>query len=101
MRTAEPASGKSLRAVRHAPLELVRELGDRHALLRERVAVAQRDGLVLGRLVVDRDRERRPDLVLAPVAPADRAAVVVLGAHALAQRGVDLARELRVPGLAQ
>ena len=74
---------------------------DRHALLLEGVAVAQRDGVVLRRLVVDRDRERRPDLVLAPVAPADRAAVVVLRRHVAPQILVDRARLLRVPGLAQ
>ena len=40
---------------------------------------------VLQGLVVDRHRPRRADLVLAAVAAADRAALVVLGLHALAQ----------------
>src|SRR5918911_1628833 len=74
----------------------LREAVDRDALLLERVAVAQRDGAVLDRLVVDRDRERRADLVLAPVAPADRTAVVVLGLDVAAHVLVDGARELRV-----
>src|SRR5215218_6382907 len=69
---------------------------DRHALLRERVAIAQRDRAVLERLVVDRDGERRADLVLAPVAPADRSAVVVLGLYLAAHVLIDLARELSV-----
>ena len=51
--------------------------------------------------MVDRDRERRADLVLAPVALADVAALVVLGAHVRAQLLVDLARLLRVAVLAQ
>ena len=49
---------------------------ERHALLRHRVAVAHRDGAVLERVEVDRDAERRADLVLAAVAAADRAGVV-------------------------
>jgi hypothetical protein len=60
--------------------------------LRERVAVPHRDRLVLERLIVDRERERRPDLILAPVAAADRAAVVVLGAVAAAELFVECAR---------
>src|SRR5919202_4397771 len=79
-----------------APLELRAELRDRDARLLERVAVAQRDGVVLERLVVDRDAPRRPDLVLAPVALADRAAGVELGRHPLPQVLVDPARELRL-----
>ena len=39
--------------------------------LLERVAVADRDGAVVQRLAVDRDAERRADLVLAAVAAAD------------------------------
>ena len=52
---------------------------DRDPLLRERVAVADRHRVVLERLLVDRERVRRADLVLAPVAAADLARVVVLG----------------------
>src|SRR3954447_21179881 len=101
MRTASPASGKSLNRRGDAALQHVRQLVDRDPLLLQRVAVAQRDRAVLDRLVIDRDRVRRADLVLAPVAPADRAAVVVLGAHPPPQRLVDLARELGVAALAQ
>src|SRR3954469_22348519 len=79
---------------RQAPAQLVREVVDRHALLAQRVAVADGDRAVLERLVVDGHAERRADLVLAPVALADRAALVVLGLHAAAQRGVHLARDL-------
>ena len=50
--------------------------------------------------MVDRHRPRRADLVLAAVAPADRAALVVLGLDAVAQRAVDLAGELGLPVLA-
>ena len=60
----------------------------------QRVAIAQRHRAVLEALVVDREAERRADLVLAAVALADRAAVVVLGLHARAQRVVHLVREL-------
>ncbi len=87
----------------HAPLDLLGEALDRQALLRERVALAQRHRPVLEALVVDGQAERRADLVLAAVALADRAAVVVLDhAHArtAAQRAVDLARELGLAVLA-
>src|SRR6478609_9052673 len=85
----------------HTLVEHVGEALDRHPLLRERVAVAQGHRAVLERLVVDRDRERRADLVLAPVALADVAAVVVLDGHPLAQLLVDRARLLGVAVLAQ
>ena len=49
------------------------------AVLGERVAVADGDRVVLVRLLVDRERERRAELVLAAVAAADLARVVVLG----------------------
>src|SRR5436190_2966754 len=84
----------------HSPLELIGQLVDRDALLPERVAVADGDRAVLQRLVVDRDRERRADLVLAPVATADRAALVVLRGHTLAHRRVHLAGDLRLAVLA-
>src|SRR5436190_2292273 len=77
--------------------ELVREANDRHADLLERVAVPQRDRVVGERLAVDRDSPRRPDLVLAAVAAADRAAPVVLGADALPERVVDGASLLGHP----
>src|SRR5438309_2999500 len=77
-----------------APLDLLGEALDREALLRERVAVAQRDRAVLERLVIDRHAEGRADLVLAAIAPADRAALVVLALHPPADLPVHLAREL-------
>ena len=61
--------------------QLVAQRRGRHAHLLERVAVAQRDGVVLHRLAVDGDAPRRADLVLAAVALADRAALVELGRH--------------------
>src|SRR4051794_4081340 len=61
-----------------ARVQLVRERGDRDPLLGQRVAVAERDGVVLERLVVDGDAVGRADLVLPAVALADRAALVVL-----------------------
>src|SRR3954454_12689775 len=77
-----------------APLQLVAQLGDRYARLLERVAVAQRDCVVLHRLMVDGHAPRGADLVLAAVALADRAALVEFGRHALAQVEVDLSRAL-------
>src|SRR5947209_2067153 len=59
-------------AVEHPALDLV----ETDPLLRHRVAVADRHRVVLERLEVDRDAVRRPDLVLPPVAPADRARIV-------------------------
>src|SRR5436309_334547 len=81
-----PGSGSELRRsprCPQAPLELVCELVDRDAVLGERVAVADRHGPVLERLVVHRHAPRRADLVVAAVAPPDRAALVVLGGHSL------------------
>ena len=76
--------------------ELVEDEGararDRDPLLRERVAVADRDRVVLERLLVDRERVRRADLVLAAVAPADLARVVVLGDDGATQLLVQRAR---------
>ena len=48
-----------------------------HAPLFERIAVADRHGAVGERLAVDRDAERRADLVLTAIAAADRALLVV------------------------
>src|SRR5918996_4418745 len=58
---------------------------ERDAFLRKAVAVADRDGAVLQRLLVDRERPRRPDLVLAPVALPDRGRGVVLDDAVLPQ----------------
>ena len=50
----------------------------RHAHLLGGVAVADRDRVVLERVEVDRDAQRRADLVLAAVALADRLGLVVV-----------------------
>ena len=50
----------------------------RHALLLHRVAVTDSDGAVVEGVEVDGDAEGRADLVLAPVAPADRLRLVVV-----------------------
>src|SRR5438552_84440 len=78
------ASARGHFQLRRAPcglepaLELVTDLADRQPDLLERVAVAQRHGVVLHRLVVDGDAPRGADLVLAAVALADRPARVEL-----------------------
>src|SRR5579863_8004559 len=51
---------------------------DREADLFGGVAVAHRHGPVLEALEVDGDAQRRPDLVLAPVAATDRLRLVVV-----------------------
>ena len=99
------SGGRELRrsstAARAAPPSSARQLVDRDALLRERVAVAHGDRAVLERLVVDRHAPRRADLVLAAVALADRAALVVLGLHDRPRSAlVDLAGELGLAVLA-
>src|SRR3954454_7430978 len=87
---------------REALVQLVGERFDRDPLLAQRVAVAQGDGVVLERLVVDGHAVGRADLVLAAVALADRPALVVLALQAGAlERRVDLARALGVALLAQ
>ena len=63
-------------AAEQARREVALDLVERHPLLRHRVALAHRHGLVVERVEVDRDAERRADLVLAAVATADRAGVV-------------------------
>src|SRR3954462_2468329 len=77
--TGGRSSGARRLQLRRAPvglqpaLELVRRLGDRDPDLLQRIAVAQRHGVVLHGLVVDGDAPWGSDLVLAPVALADRA----------------------------
>src|SRR5690349_19954935 len=61
------------------------DLVERDPLLLHRVAVAHRRRVVLERVEVDGDAVRRADLVLPPVAPADRARVVEVGVPAQAQ----------------
>src|SRR6478752_899513 len=82
---------QSLSQLRRAPRgcqpldKLVAEALDRDSGLLQGVAVAEGDGVVLHRLVVDGDAPGGADLVLAAVALADRAALVELGGKALAQ----------------
>ena len=71
------------------------QLVDRHAHLLGGVAIADRDGTVLERVEVDRDAQRRADLVLTAVALADRLRLVVVDHVAVGQRGVDLAGQRR------
>src|SRR5205814_8285761 len=70
---------------------------ERDPLLGERVAVADRDRPVVEGLVVDRERPRRADLVLAAVALADRRRVVVLRRNDAAQLLVQRPRLLDEP----
>src|SRR3954447_25981896 len=67
---------------------------ERQPLLGERVAVADGDGAVLQRHVIDREGPRRADLVLPPVAPPDVSAVVVLHEMPGPQLLVEPARRL-------
>src|SRR6267154_1407284 len=76
-------------------LDVAHELGRGEAHLLQRIAVADRDRLILRRLAVDRDTEGRAGLILAAIAPADRAAVVVEHVEVAAQVVEDLTGELR------
>src|SRR5829696_840814 len=98
---ARLAEFRALPGLGEAPRENLGEPLGGVALLSEGIAVTKRDRAVFGRLVVDRDRPRGPDLVLAPVAPADRAALVVLGGHHALEVLVDLVRGLGLALLAQ
>ena len=66
---------RALPGLGEAGAEQLAELVGLDSRLLERVAVAQRHGVVAERLAVDRHAPWRPDLVLAAVAPADLAAV--------------------------
>src|SRR5581483_10930992 len=81
---ASPSGPRRPGLVEPVAHELDRAL-ERDPLLRETVAVADRDCPVVERLVVDRERPRRADLVLASVALADRGGVVVLRGHDAAE----------------
>src|SRR3954462_4434813 len=75
------------------------ELVDGHPLLGHAVALAHGDGLIMQRVEVDGHAERRADLVLAAVAPADGARVVEVDVPVVAQHGGDVPRlrgEVRV-----
>ena len=54
---------------------------DIHSLLLPSITVADGNGVVFERLVIDRNAERRTDFVLSSVEPADAAGVVVNGTH--------------------
>src|SRR5579875_1132321 len=88
------AESSKSEAVREIPGELI----DADALLAHRVAIAYRDGLILHRLVVDRDAERRPDLVLTPVELPD-IPLVVLRAEKRTERVLDEVRSFDQVGL--
>src|SRR5699024_4778082 len=70
--------------------EVALHLVQRHPLLGHRVTLPYRHGLILEGVEVDRDAVRRADLVLAPVAPADRLRVVELDVPVLAQGGSEV-----------
>src|SRR5215470_1191076 len=92
---ARRGSSIELRAapgLRQARGQVVGQALDRDTGLLERVAVAEGDGVVLHRLVIDGDAPGGADLVLAAVALADRAALVELGGEAAAEVLEDLAR---------
>src|SRR4051794_6399506 len=55
----------------HPLLQIRLQLRHRHPLLRHRVAITHRDGLIFERLEIDRQAERRADLILAAVELAD------------------------------
>src|SRR5258706_10324323 len=57
-------------------LQVIHQLRGSHTNLLERIAVAHRHGLILRRLTVDGDSERRPRLILAAIATPDGPAVV-------------------------
>ena len=85
---ASPPRGAALERQRRSSREPLRDdrarrWSARDALLLQRVAVAHRHRAVLHRLAVDRDAERRADLVLPAIAPADRARLVVEHREAL------------------
>src|SRR5438067_933067 len=69
------------------------EIGDGHADLAHRVALADRHLLVVERHEVDRDAERRSDLVLTAVSPADRLRLIVRGHERRPDLRPHLARE--------
>ena len=71
-----------------------RDVLDLDADLVRRVAVAHGDAAVLDRVEVDRDAERRADLVLAPVAPPDVPGRVPLHVVPPLQVVVDAPRDL-------
>ena len=81
----------------HQPLpQRIHQSLNRHTHLRHGVALSDRDGLIFfDRLEIDGDAQRRADLVLAAVAPADALRIVVLDEPMLAQLRCNVARRRR------
>src|SRR4051812_27466283 len=79
LRTGTSADGEAL-------LEVALDRVEADPLLAHRVAFPHGHGVVLEGVEVDREAERRADLVLPPVAPADRAGIVEVDVPALPQR---------------
>src|SRR6185503_18524739 len=71
------ASPSPLSSARHALGNHLLRLRRGHAILLERVAISDRYRSVFHRLAVHRDAERRADLVLTPVSPANSTRLVV------------------------
>src|SRR5205823_11703180 len=102
-RASTGTPGPPSRGARACPpgsaFELVRDVAGQaiggDALLLEGVAIAHRNGAVLGGLPVDRDPEGCARLVLTAVAPSDAAAVVVERIVRLAEVVEDAAGQLR------
>src|SRR5664279_4837540 len=86
---ARPGAHDSVRP-RSAADQSLRQIGlrlvDGDALLRHRIPIADGHGLVGRGVEVDREAERRPDLVLPAVPPADLPGVVELDVPLRAQR---------------
>src|SRR6476646_6228330 len=66
-----------------------------------RIAVAQRYRVVFHGLMIDRNAERRTHLVLATIAPPDRASLIVSGGELPLEQPQHFLRLLGLPGLAQ
>src|SRR5580658_2487490 len=66
-----------------------------------RIAIAQRDRVVVHSLMIDGDAERGADLVLAPIAAADRTSLIVGDREVALKHVAHLYRLFRMPALAQ
>src|SRR5215468_8464649 len=88
-------------AARQAFGKIRLEAVDGDPVLAHRVALPHRHRLVVQGIEVDRDAERRADLVLAAVAAADRAGVVEIGVPPLAELCGDITRLGRQVGVAR
>src|SRR5688500_11689885 len=84
-----------LRVSAYAAADEVAYLAGGDALLNKRVAVADRDRLILDRLPIDGEAERSPDFVLTAVATADRAGLVIETREVRSQFSGQLLGELR------